>query len=57
MAKFICKKTVRNYVKEQGKQASKEFLEALNFKVQRIIMGAIANSKSFKRLKGGELLV
>lgn len=53
---LINKKRVKEILKEHGKQASKEFLDMLEFKVREKIVKAIANARHFKRVKASELL-
>ncbi len=53
---LINKKRVKEILKEHGKQASKEFLDMLEFKVREKIVKAIAQALHFKRVKASELL-
>lgn len=53
---FINCKKVKEYIKDQNKQVSKDYLERLDYKVREIINKSIVNVKHFKRLKASELL-
>jgi hypothetical protein len=47
---FLNVKQVKKYLHEYNKQISKEGLETLNFKIERILQGAIRNVRGFKRI-------
>lgn len=54
---LINKKRCKEIVKEHGKVASREFLEALEYRVRETIYKAIRNCRAcHKRLKASELL-
>jgi hypothetical protein len=53
---LINKRAVKQFAQENGKQASKEFVERLESKVKDLILTATARAKNFKRLTGSELL-
>lgn len=52
---LLNKQAVRQAVRETGKQASKEFIEALDRKVAALIKGAALNARNLKRLTAAEL--
>jgi ribosomal protein S18 len=47
---FLNQKSVRQFVKENQKQISKEAIEALDYKVRAILVSAIKNTGKFKRI-------
>jgi hypothetical protein len=53
---FLNVKQVKSFIKEQGKQCSKEYIEQLNAIVRARIEKSIANARQFKRMKGSELI-
>lgn len=53
---LINKRKVRMMVKDLKKQAGEEFLNQLDYKVRQLVLRAVANAKSFTRLKASELL-
>jgi len=52
---FINVKQIKLYIKEQNKQISKNGLEALNAKVETILLSAIRNTRHFKRVTDTEI--
>jgi hypothetical protein len=52
---FLNMKAVKQYVKGHEKQISKDAIEALNSKIERILYGAILNTGHFKRVTGTEI--
>jgi hypothetical protein len=52
---FINVKQIKLYIKEQDKQISKKGLEALNAKVELILVSAIRNTRNFKRVTDTEI--
>ena len=54
---LICKKSVKKFIRENDKQVPKDFYVALDAKVRSILIRAIKNSKSFKRLTEADLIL
>jgi hypothetical protein len=52
---FLNVKAVKQYIKEREKQISKEAVEALNTKIEYILLGAIRNTGHFKRVTETEI--
>jgi accessory colonization factor AcfC len=52
---FINVKSVKAFVKDHDKQLSTTAIEALNFKVQAILLSAINNCRGFKRITNVEI--
>jgi hypothetical protein len=48
-------KAVKTWIKGHEKQISKEAVDALNSKVEQILLGAIRNTGHFKRVTGTEI--
>jgi len=48
-------KAVKTWIKRHEKQVSKDAIEALNSKVEQILLGAIRNTGHFKRVTGTEI--
>ena len=48
-------KAVKTWIKGHDKQISKDAMEALNSKVEQILLGAIRNTGHFKRVTGTEI--
>jgi hypothetical protein len=53
---LINKRAVKQFVQENRKQASREFIERLEAKVKELILSAVNNGKNFKRLTEKELI-
>jgi hypothetical protein len=47
---LINQKRVKRIVRDRGKQCSREFLEALDFRVKALIDRAVFNARGFKRV-------
>jgi hypothetical protein len=47
---FLNVKHCKQFVHDKNKQLSKEAIEALNFRVQAILLGAVNNARAFKRI-------
>ena len=52
---FINAKQVKQFLHEKDKQISKEAIEALNYKVQAILLSAVGNCRGFKRVGATEI--
>ena len=52
---FLNVKAVKTYIKGHEKQISADAIEALNSKVEQILLGAIRNTGHFKRVTGTEI--
>jgi hypothetical protein len=48
-------KAVKTWIKGHEKQISKDAIEALNSKVEQILLGAIRNTGHFKRVTATEI--
>jgi len=47
---FVNVKECKKFCHDHNKQLSKPAVEALNYKVQAILLGAINNARAFKRI-------
>jgi histone H3/H4 len=52
---FLNVKAVKTYVKDNNKQISKNAIEALNAKIEQILLKAIKNTGHFTRITGTEI--
>lgn len=52
---FINVKECKKFTHDYNKQLSKEAIEALNFKVQNILLSAIRNARGFTRIHPTEI--
>jgi hypothetical protein len=52
---FLNIKAIKTYVKEHDKQISTNAIDALNIKVENILLGAIRNVGHFKRVSDTEI--
>ena len=47
---FLNIKSCKKFVHDHNKQLSKEAIEALNFRVQNILVSAVNNARAFKQV-------
>lgn len=52
---FINAKAVKEFLHEKDKQISKEGIEALNYRIQTILLSAVNNCRNFKRVGATEI--
>jgi len=53
---FVNQKEVKKFCHDHNKQLSRPAIEALNYKVQAILLGAVNNARAFKRIGESDII-